>query len=194
MTLQVWASMSETLPDEASSGVEECPRPAALDDGRTLHQQKMQMIGRVVLDVAHDMKNLLGVILGYTSLMRTTLISGTNDLDQIDDVVKRASSVVQRLLDMGGRNNNKLHEIDLSAHVRDLGPLLHCLAGSRIWLRYGLGNSLPTVLASGVDLDQTIINLVANARDASTSGGEICIETSEAFLNEELVHGCGFVP
>jgi signal transduction histidine kinase len=194
MHMQACDSMNESRLDEGRDGVGDCPRSGGLVDDVARHLQKWQMLGRVVLDVAHDMKNFLGAILGFTSLMRSSHNSGADELDEIDRVVMRASSVVQRLLELGGRKRTELQRIDLSVQVHDLGPLLHCLAGSRVWLRYELADSLPTVLGFGVDLDQAVINLVANARDACPTGGEIHVETSEAFLTQDLPHACGRVP
>lgn len=147
--------------------------------------QKMEAIGRLAGGVAHDFNNILSVILGYTALMTDDL--GKNDpkradLMEISTAAERAVALTQQLLALGRRQVLQPRAIDLAETLRTLERMLRRLLGEGIELSIQAGAELGAVFADPTQIDQVIMNLVVNARDAMPTGGKLSIELDNVEL------------
>ena len=151
-----------------------------------LHQaQKMESVGRLAAGVAHDFNNLLGVILGYGELVRDGLPSDDplrEDVAHILEAAERAAASTRQLLALGRKQPRRVRSLDLSTVVSESSKILSRLAGETIELEIRLHPALGGVRADAGQIEQVLLNLVLNARDALPEGGRITIETR----NEEL--------
>jgi two-component system, cell cycle sensor histidine kinase and response regulator CckA len=143
--------------------------------------QKMEAIGRLAGGVAHDFNNLLTVINGYSDLALTRFGSTsevtTNYIKQISKAGKKASRLTQQLLAFGRKQVMQPEILDLNQAIKDTGKMLKRLIGENINLQTSLQKDLPAIEADPAQLDQIIINLVVNARDAMPDGGDLAIES-----------------
>lgn len=146
------------------------------------HKNRLETIGRVASGVAHDFNNLLTAILSFTDLQWSTLPDGSKArryAESIRGAAKQASETTQQLLAFSRRSEMKMEPVDLNSLVREAAELLGRVIGDGITLRLALGEALPPVVANAAQLQQVIINLAVNARDAMPDGGTISIETSQ---------------
>ncbi|MEM9715095.1 MAG: ATP-binding protein [Pseudomonadota bacterium] len=142
--------------------------------------QKMQAIGQLAGGVAHDFNNLLTAISGYCDLLLLDKDTGHRDyedLRQISNNANRAAGLVAHLLAFSRRQTLRPDVLDVNALVSQLSALLNRLVGEKVTLRFTRGDGVPSVYADGRQLEQVIMNLVVNARDAMPSGGDIQITT-----------------
>jgi two-component system, cell cycle sensor histidine kinase and response regulator CckA len=146
--------------------------------------QRMEAIGRLAGGIAHDFNNLLNVILGYTDLMIEHLQSGPHDADSvryleaIAGAGTRAASVTRQLLAFSRRQVMELSVIDLNLAVRGLVQMLKNLIGENVTVDTRLAPGLGSVRADPAQLEQVLMNLILNAKDAMPQGGSLSIETS----------------
>ena len=143
--------------------------------------QKLEAIGTLAGGVAHDFNNLLTVITGYTqlALMRTPPDDSTRaDLKQVIEASDRAATLTHQLLAFSRKQVFLRSVIDLAAVVDGVAPMLHRLIGEHIELRLESETPLARIIADRGQLEQVIINLVVNARDAMPRGGTITIRTA----------------
>jgi len=150
--------------------------------------QKMEAVGRLAGGVAHDFNNLLMVIGGHGELLRdeakdTPLVG--KHADAILKAADRAGMLTRQLLAFGRKQVLQPKILDANAVVQDTGKLLHRLIGEHIELVYSLDPHLGRVKADPGQIEQVIMNLAINARDAMPDGGKLTIETSNAYLGEE---------
>jgi nitrogen-specific signal transduction histidine kinase/ActR/RegA family two-component response regulator len=153
-----------------------------------LAAQRMEAVGRLAGGVAHDFNNLLTAILGYASIVDAELPPGDplrEDVTAITQAAGSASSLVRQLLAFSRRQMLRPEELDLSAVVERVEPLLRRLVGERITLRAALEGGLPGVRADPGQLEQVLVNLVVNARDAMPDGGTVSLETSAVLVDED---------
>jgi two-component system cell cycle sensor histidine kinase/response regulator CckA len=144
------------------------------------HSQKMEAIGRLAGGVAHDFNNLLTVIGGYSELVLAQLPEHDGSrsyVEQIHRAAGRASDLTHQLLAFGRRQVLKPKVIDLGEIVRDMEDMLSRLLGEDMALTVLGGRGLPPVTADPNQVEQVIMNLVVNARDAMPHGGRLTIET-----------------
>ncbi|HLP41192.1 MAG TPA: ATP-binding protein, partial [Fibrobacteria bacterium] len=147
--------------------------------------QKMEAIGKLAGGIAHDFNNILTVINGYAELLRSGL--GPEDpnrplLDAMVDSGKRAASLTSQLLAYGRKQVLQPRVLDLNEVVEGTAVMLRRLIGEHIELRLRLDRTLPKVKADPVQIDQILINLCLNARDAMEKGGALLIETGWTHL------------
>jgi len=163
-------------------------RTANLEESR--HQlrqaQKMEAIGRLAGGIAHDFNNLLTVIRGYSRLLldRGPSPDIRSGLERIDDAADRAASLTSQLLAFSRRQVLQPTVFNLNSLVQNLEKMLRRLIREDIDMRTVLAADLGSVRADRTQIEQVILNLVVNARDAMPNGGKLTIETSNVSLDE----------
>ncbi|SPH17763.1 Sensor kinase CckA [Defluviimonas aquaemixtae] len=158
-------------------------------EAQFVQSQKMQAIGQLAGGVAHDFNNLLTAISGHCDLLLLRHDKGDPDyadLVQINQNANRAASLVGQLLAFSRKQTLKPEVIDLRDTLSDLTHLLNRLVGERVRLALNHDPDLSPIRADKRQLEQVIMNLVVNARDAMPTGGEIRIETESLTLTEAL--------
>ncbi|MCE5972141.1 ATP-binding protein [Sinirhodobacter sp. WL0062] len=166
-------------------------------EAQFVQSQKMQAIGQLAGGVAHDFNNLLTAISGHCDLLMLRHDKGDPDyadLDQISQNANRAASLVGQLLAFSRKQTLKPKVIDLRDTLSDLSHLLNRLVGEKVTLTVSHDLDLPPIRADKRQLEQVIMNLVVNARDAMPRGGEIRIETEKLKLSEERTRDRACVP
>ncbi|MFP7673062.1 ATP-binding protein [Marivita sp. S0852] len=159
--------------------------------------QKMQAIGQLAGGVAHDFNNLLTAISGHCDLLLLRHDQGDpeyGDLIQIHQNANRAAGLVGQLLAFSRKQTLQSEQLDLRDILSDLTHLLNRLVGERVALELSQNPVLPPIRADKRQLEQVIMNLVVNARDAMPDGGTILIETDEQVLEDTLQNGRAKVP
>ena len=154
------------------------------------HAQKMEAIGRLAGGVAHDFNNLLLVIRGQAALSLNGLRDGNPLRRELTEIVKaadRASSLTRKLLALGRKQVLQARVLDLNTLVTQVAEMLPPLLGADIGLSLNLDPNLGRVKADSAQLEQVIMNLIFNSRDAMPDGGELAIETSNCDLAEQWV-------
>nr|WP_245218453.1 ATP-binding protein [Rubellimicrobium aerolatum] len=159
--------------------------------------QKMQALGQLAGGVAHDFNNLLTAISGHCDLLLLRHDQGDPeyaDLTQIRQNVNRAASLVGQLLAFSRKQSMMPETIDLPDALADLTHLLDRLVGERVRLTLDHDPSLLCIRADRRQLEQVVMNLVVNARDAMPEGGEIRIATGNVTLDAPEAHGRATIP
>jgi len=154
------------------------------------HSQKMEAIGTLAGGVAHDFNNILMAINGYGALLQIELDEGSKLWSYADQIIKagdRAANLTQRLLAFTRKQIISPKPVVLDDIIRNIEKLLIRLITEDIEIGFRLEAGDSVVLADSGQIDQVLINLVANARDAMTHGGEINISTGVIALEEEFV-------
>ena len=158
-------------------------------EAQFVQSQKMQAIGQLAGGVAHDFNNLLTAISGHCDLLLLRHDQGDHDygdLIQIHQNANRAASLVGQLLAFSRKQNLMPEILDMRDTLSDLTHLLNRLVGEKVMLTLNHDPSLHHVRADKRQLEQVIMNLVVNARDAMPEGGEIRLETENLILTETL--------
>ena len=166
-------------------------------EAQFVQSQKMQAIGQLAGGVAHDFNNLLTAISGHCDLLLLRHDQGDEDfgdLTQISQNANRAASLVGQLLAFSRKQNLQPQTMDLRDTLADLTHLLNRLVGEKTTLSFSHDPSLMPIRADKRQLEQVMMNLVVNARDAMEQGGEIRIETEAAVLQEDLTRDNATVP
>lgn len=159
--------------------------------------QKMQAIGQLAGGVAHDFNNLLTAISGHCDLLMLRHDAGDpdyGDLVQIHQNANRAASLVGQLLAFSRKQTLSPEVMDLRDTMGELAHLLDRLVGEKVRLRMRHAEALPPIRADKRQLEQVVMNLVVNARDAMPEGGEIRLETEAVQLSTELQRDRAVVP
>ncbi|HBB88277.1 MAG TPA: hypothetical protein DC047_11735 [Blastocatellia bacterium] len=149
--------------------------------------QKMDAIGQLAGGVAHDFNNLLTVINGYSDLALRRLADGdklAKPLREISKAGARAAGLTRQLLAFSRRQMLQAKVLDLNAVVTEMDTMLQRLIGEDVDLVTILKPALGQIKADPGQLEQVMLNLVVNARDAMPQGGKITIETGHAYLDE----------
>ena len=166
-------------------------------EAQFVQSQKMQAIGQLAGGVAHDFNNLLTAITGHCDLLLLRRDPGDPDyadLDQINQNANRAAALVGQLLAFSRKQNLRPELLDVRDTMGDLAHLLNRLVGEKISLTLTHDQETKMLRADRRQLEQVIINLVVNARDAMPDGGAIEIEARPVTLAEELVRDRAMIP
>jgi PAS domain S-box-containing protein len=153
--------------------------------------QKMEAVGQLAGGVAHDFNNLLMVIQGNADVMRGRLSGAcpeSKNVEEIRKAVGRAASLTRQLLAFSRMQVLNPKILDLNATVAETGKMLRRLISEDIELRIVPGRGLMNVMADQGQIEQVILNLAVNARDAMPSGGRLTIETSMVRVDEHYSH------
>ncbi len=180
--------------DDMAAHLERRDREAKDAEERLLHVQKMDAIGRLAAGVAHDFNNLLTVINGVTDLAIRRLPAGDplrQDLAQVQAAGERATDLTRRLLTVGRRQESVPTLLSPNEVVSGFESMLRRMIGEDIALSVRLGERVGAVKADPGQLEQVLMNLAVNARDAMPRGGSLTIETAETQLDEALGRQAG---
>jgi len=156
------------------------------------HSQKMEAVGRLAGGVAHDFNNLLTVVLGYCEMLVSrarhddTLSGG---LREIRRAAERAATLTRQLLAFGRKQVLEPRVLDLNTVLRESEPMLRSVVGEKIEMTSLLEPGLGRVRADPGQLQQVILNLALNARDAMPTGGRLTLVTAGVELDEQGVRG-----
>ncbi len=159
--------------------------------------QRMEAVGRLAAGVAHDFNNLLTAILGFTDLLVEDLDrigAGHSEADEIRRAALRAVELTRQLLAFGRQQVLEPQQLDLNDVVSRVERLLRRLVGENVALRAELAGDLGTVRADPSQVEQVIVNLAVNARDAMPHGGDLTIETANVELDPRYVERHSLVP
>jgi len=155
---------------------------------RLRHVQKMEAIGRLAGGIAHDFNNVLGVIAGYSEMLLDRLGSDPALLalvKQVLDATERGASLTRQLLAFSRQQVLEPRVINIQEHMKGLEALLQRVLGEDIRLTVDAGDRPVCLRADPTQLEQVIMNLVVNARDAMPKGGNLNIEISRAHFDVE---------
>lgn len=159
-------------------------------EGELLRAQRLDSIGRLAGGIAHDFNNLLTAIMSYADLAMTRLPAehpAVEDLKRLLDTAGHAAEQVKHLLAFSRRQMLSPQVIDLNQIIHDIDPLITRLLGKQVELRVLPDAALKKVKADPVQIEQVILNLAINARDAMPEGGILTIETANVVLDEAHV-------
>jgi PAS domain S-box-containing protein len=154
---------------------------------QVLQAQKMEAVGRLAGGVAHDFNNILTAIGGYTDLLLADLPPNDpsrRDVEEIYQAAQRAAALTQQLLAFSRRQVMQPKVVDINALVTDIEKMLRRLIGEDILFATVLHPRLGNVRADPGQIEQVLVNLAVNARDAMPSGGRLTIETRNVELDE----------
>jgi hypothetical protein len=152
--------------------------------------QKMDAIGNLAGGVAHDFNNLLSIILSYSEMLSAELKPADpmrHDLDEILGAGRRAAALTRQLLAFSRQQILQPKILDLDAVIADVSKMLHRVVGEDIELTFVSSAGLGKVLADPGQVEQILMNLVVNARDAMKKGGHLTIETANIALDAAYV-------
>jgi signal transduction histidine kinase len=162
---------------------------AALEE-QLRQAQKMEAIGQLAGGIAHDFNNILTAILGYSELITEQIGPDKpigQDLQEIVMAAHRAATLTRQLLAFSRKQAINPTPVSLNTVTERLQPMLRRLITENISIRTSLDPATHTVLADETQLEQVLMNLVVNARDAMLNGGTLTIQTGNASLDEDYV-------
>lgn len=175
-------------------------------DAHLQKARRLENLGQLAGGIAHDFNNLLAVILNYTSFVtddlaaavdedwRERVDAATRDLRQITLAGERAAALTRQLLAFARREVIRPQALDMNQVVGDLGEMLRRTLGEHVELAIELEKGLWPVLADPGQLEQVLVNLALNARDAMGGGGKLTIETANVVIDAETVAGGSKAP
>jgi PAS domain S-box-containing protein len=156
---------------------------------RLRHSQQMEALGQLTGGIAHDFNNLLAVIIGNLDLLREKFSDHDMRRELIDDSLSSAASgreLVKRLLAFGRRQRLQPEPTDVNKIVFGLSRMLERTLGETIEIRWVLNDDLWPVTVDKSQLETSLLNLMFNARDAMTSGGQLTIETKNVVVHQPV--------
>ncbi|MGO9895810.1 MAG: PAS domain S-box protein [Bryobacteraceae bacterium] len=154
-----------------------------------MHAQKMEAVGRLAGGVAHDFNNMLTVISGYSRMILDDLPAGSELRGYLEETLKaadRAASITSQLLAFSRRQVMQAAVVDVNHIISRAEKMLRRLIGEDIELELSLANALDPIRADPNYLEQAIVNLAVNARDAMPAGGRLRIHTTAIALDESF--------
>jgi PAS domain S-box-containing protein len=159
------------------------------------HAQKMEAIGTLAGGIAHDFNNILTVIIGYGSLMQTHLKAGDPSLPHVKEMLaasKRAAGLTRSLLAFSRKQVMDMKAVNINNVIADFSKMLAWIIGEDIELRVTASSEDLIVNADAGQIDQVLMNLATNARDAMPQGGLLSIETGSMTMDSRFIKAQGF--
>ncbi len=153
-----------------------------------IRSQKMECVGQLAGGVAHDFNNILQAIMGFSDMLATELPEQDPrhaDAVEIRKMADRAASLTRQLLAFSRKQVLSYTELDLNALITNMGKMLQRLMGENIKIQYAFDTSAPHVRGDTGQIEQVVLNLVVNARDAMPDGGQITISTHTRAITAE---------
>jgi len=164
-------------------------------EDQLLQSQKMEAVGQLAGGVAHDFNNILTAIISYGYLLKKRLKEGdplNENMDKILLLANRASNITQGLLTFSRKRYLELSPVKLNDIISSSEKLLSKFIGEDIAIRTKLTHKQPVITADRTQMEQVIVNLATNARDAMPSGGTLTIETELVALDDNFIKYHGF--
>ena len=176
------------MPDENLLAMVRDITPRQELEARLLQSQKMESIGQLAGGIAHDFNNILVPIMGYIELTMMQLEPGhklQKNLERVREAAERAAGLTQQILAFSRKQVLEMKPLDLNEVVTGFSAMIQRLIGEDIEFHSVQAPDLHSVNADKGQLDQILLNLVVNAREAMPNGGSLTIETANAFLDAE---------
>lgn len=151
--------------------------------------KKMESIGRLAGGIAHDFNNLMSAVLGYSHLILSKLPADDPQIERVEMIKKageKAAALTMQLLAFSRRQVLKTKILNLNTIVEDMSKLLSGMIGGKVKIELRTRTPVMNVMADRNQIEQILLNLAVNARDAMPRGGVLTIETSDVNLNEEF--------
>ncbi len=185
------------LPDEKGFATHFVAVQRDVTDKRRLEQellqaQKMEAVGTMAGGIAHEFNNVLTAIIGYSELLLTDSTPGSEmhkDVVEIGKTARRAAALTRQLLSFSRRQVMQVAQVDLNTVVYGLDRMLRRVAGEAVRLVFELDPGLKRVEADAGRIEQVIMNLVVNARDAMPEGGALTIRTENVLMDDASCRG-----
>lgn len=159
-------------------------------EGQLRQSQKMEAVGQMAAGVAHDFNNLLTVVQGYTQLllaMQTPGSMGREALEKIISATQRAAHLTGQLLTFSRKRVAEPRAVDLNKVVTNVTGMLRPLLGENIRFNIRVAAAVPAIMADAAMIEQVIVNLAVNARDAMPKGGDLVLSTFVTDIDESYV-------
>jgi len=169
----------------------------AADNERVAQAQKLETVGRLASGVAHDFANLLTLITGYSDLLLNRITEQDPlraELDEIRNAANRGARLTSQLLGYTRGQTVQPRALDLNALIVDVERMLRPIIGENVEFETSLSGDLGKVFADPGQMEQVIMNLILNARDAMPTGGRISIETVNTSLDDAAARQHGMEP
>jgi PAS domain S-box-containing protein len=166
-------------------------------EAQLVQAQKMEAVGRLAGGVAHDFNNLLTVIQGYAELLRTSLADDPERRESVGEIIRaaeRAAALTRQLLAFSRRQVLEMRVLDLGAVVADTEKMLRRLIGEDIEVIVVKPATLGSVKADPGQIEQVLVNLAVNSRDAMPSGGSLTLELADVTLDAPLTTSHDSIP
>jgi len=185
-----WALTPTIGPDGTLSGLVAVARDRTRErtlEAQVARIQRLEALGQLSAGIAHDFNNLLAAILGYAGMLRDTVAGddgATRDIDEITAAADRGAALVRQLVAFSRKQITRPEVVDLNVVVTEIAPMLQRLLGEHIHLQTVLDTGVGRVLADSGQLEQVLVNLATNARDAMPGGGRLTIETNNVVLDQ----------
>lgn len=158
--------------------------PAQPAPAETSHNSRLETVGRLASGVAHDFANILTLISGYSEiLLDTPECAGRPELEEIRRASRRGATLIGQLLSFARTHTPERKPLALNTVVSEVERMLRPIIGETIEVKLKLDPALGNVLADPVEMDQVVMNLLLNARDAMPDGGVITIETENGNMD-----------
>ncbi len=159
-------------------------------EAQLFQSQKLESIGNLASGIAHDFNNMLNIILGYSELLLNKLHQGDllrENVKQIVEAANRSMSLTQQLLAFSRKQILRPKILNINETLKSIQNMLQRLIGENIELVMSLDEDIHNVEVDPVQIDQVIINLATNARDAMPFGGKLILETANVLLDEQYI-------